>query len=264
MSSSLSILKRLQQACQQSLLSQAITADLLPLFADALQPYVSQYTVKYGTSPDERTLLAMVQNFNQDGPRLQAMLTNAFEPWEQLRQNLVELTRRRANLEPEEQDELVSQTLIRVQRHLPKFLFLSSFDTWVHAIWQNENRRLLSTIIKRRSFETELLVTSKTERTLLSQGSISDQTPSETTESNQRIEDIRQRLERLLSTPDVKILRLHFQGYTLEEIKRALGPGAPSIATIKRRKDRLLKKLRDDPVLRRIAVELGFHLEIED
>lgn len=271
MTSSDLLLQLLVQAYQQKRLDRSITSEMLPDLAEALRPYVAQYEAKHNSLPDQKSFLAMVENFNQDGP-LVLILIDTKSPesmalWDRLRIKFLAKTQRDwSAVDPYDQEEIVNKTIIRIQKNLRKFLFLSRFSTWAYKIWQHECWRLGR---KNRDYtkggkflitEISLDKVDDEGRTLGEVLPSAEPDPQEAVEYKQAIAAFWQRLVKLETTLNIKIFQIYIAGHTLEEVKQRLGMDAPSIATIKRRKDKVLKHLKEDEEIRRIAEQLGYSL----
>ncbi len=259
MVSSTIILQRLTDAYQQQALNESITLEMLPFFAEALEPYLSRYEAKEGSFPDQKTFLVIVDNFHKDGPLVQALLDanapDSAKLWAQIRENLRRKTGLRwPDLEIYVQQEIVSQTLERLQQYLPKFLFKSEFATWLHTIWQNEYRRVMKKMVTRRAREVSLDKKDDQGRSLQDTLASSETDPQHIVSDNPAWA----RLAQLETNLHVRMLRFHIEGYTLKEIKEKLGDEGPSIATIKRHLDKIKEQLKTDEAMRKIAQDLGF------
>ncbi len=68
------ILSLLTEASADQALHEDIRAEMWPTLAEALECVIGQYMAQKGALPDPRTFRVIVYNFNQDGPRVQALL----------------------------------------------------------------------------------------------------------------------------------------------------------------------------------------------
>ena len=242
-------------------LDSSITREMLPALAEHLQPIVTRYVDKEGTLPERKTLSVMVRNFNQDGPRVLALLkTHEHDKngyWKDLRKQLERFAKRRfREVGSHYQEEIATRTWIRIHRYLPNYLFLAAFSTWNTTILNREYLRLRAKIEKEQqeaSFEDPV---GERGQTLGDYQPAPNPTPLATIERQQATEEFWQRLAQLGKELDLKILRLHMQGYTLEQIQQQLG-GSPSLSTISRRLKRLKQRMREDEVIKEIAERLG-------
>ena len=266
----MNLLEQIEQALQTALhanrLDESIMAAMLPPLTTALEPILTRYLAQEeGVFPDQDLFCTMVNNFNLDGPMVTHLVARdtpqAVAFWQQLEQQLTRKTGQKwSSIGSHYQDEIVSRTMRRIERYLPKFLFQARFSTWVHTIWTREYLRLKDKIEAEQSNEISL------EQELAGGGSIGDTLmaqeadPADVAARRQAEEALQARIKALGQSLDVTILRLHLAGYKLEEIKQTLQAGgqqAPSIATIKRRKDRLVARLKEDDEIRQLALELG-------
>lgn len=256
----------LQQAHQTNRLSQAISEEHLAPLAQAIQPYLKRYTKKEGEQPDLKTVAIIATNFFFDGPLVEAMLnfteTDSTPSWKALEEKLHrEVKNRWPNIGPVYQTELVDRTWERTSRYLKGFLFLSRFNKWVFTILVREYLRLQAKIETEQAQMMTITSTPDSNATLLEQIPTPEAEPDEVVATKDTLTHIWHHLAKLAKDNNVTILRLWLEGYTLQEIQIKLGADAPSISTIKRRKDRLLQMLKEDRVLQQIARQLGFNVD---
>lgn len=254
------ILKALTQAHQTRQLDAALTPAIFPPFAEALEPVIRHYRRRVGQFPDATTFQTIANNFNSDGPRVQLLHQvdhpQAIEQWEQVRQSLLLRTQRQClNLPPADQVEIVADTIRRLQKTLSTFEFRASLKGWTISVWLNECRRRGARVKKERQRRQGELPLDHTnlDEVIAQAGS----GPVEAVEKRLVLSALWARIELLAGQPDTLILRLHFQNYTLQDIQAELDSPPPALSTIKRRKDRLLKRLAADDELRQFAVDLG-------
>lgn len=262
MASQQHVLQTLTEAYEQKKLAGEIKVGMLPALAEALTPHLSRYEVKYSSFPDLKTMLVIVANFLQDGFRVQTLADEdspkSIEAWNQLRDYLLNITQKHwPGIGSDYQEEIVSRTLIRVQRYLTRFLFLSQFSTWVYTIWQNECWRLANKIKEEQAKEVSLNQEDGQGQILGDTLPSSGPSPEDSVERNQVVVDFWQRLAKLETEQNIRILKLHLSDYTLMEIQQALGPNAPSLATIKRHKDGVIERLKSDQLIKNIAMRMG-------
>jgi DNA-directed RNA polymerase specialized sigma24 family protein len=259
------ILQHLIEAYDCHALDSSLTFEMLPALAESLLPHLTRYQAKYGSFPEPTTFYTIVRNFNRDGPRVQALAAidrpEGVRAWEQLRVELLKKSRFTwSELDSDQQEVLADQAWIRVQRYLSTYLFQAQLSTWIFKILTNEHLRLVQQLKAKQpekitviSLDEELPEGSGRDKRLTADQPIL----AEGIERQEVIAQLRQRLAQLAQASDIKILALHVNGYTLEEIKTELGENGPALSTIKRRKDRLLARLAADPLTRQIAQELG-------
>ena len=258
------ILSCLEEAICKQELENSIKLEMLPALAQALEPVIGQYVAKKESFPDSKTFRAIVNNFNQDGPRVRVLVKTRYaDPdghWQTLREQLERNARRRwPNIGSFYQEEIADRAWIRIHRYLPGFLFVSRFSTWGTTILLNEYLRLKPKIEKDKQ-KRSLDQADEKGRTL------GDLLPSPTlgpqaeVERKQDLQQLRERIEELGQALDLKILLLHIKGYKLEEIKRELTremASAPAVSTIWKRKKRIMLRIKEDEVIRKIAQRLG-------
>ncbi|MGB0384460.1 MAG: RNA polymerase sigma factor [Ardenticatenaceae bacterium] len=256
-----SILSLLTEASTDQQWDDRIRAEMWPALAQALERVIGQYIAQKGALPDPRTFRVMVHNFNQDGPRVQALLrTRDFDEeqyWQKLRQDLErQVGKKWPFIGSVYREEIADRAWIRIHKSLPNFLFLSRFSTWGTSILLREYLRL------KPKWERDRQTRSLDEPneagwtladTLLSH----ERSPEEVVTHKLLIEDLWKRLEQLYNGLDLKILRLHLEGYKLAQIQEQLGEDPISVSTIWRRLDRIKRRLRKDKVIHSIAEELG-------
>ncbi len=243
-------------------LDDSLTADMVPTLVEALEPHLQRYISKHSSFPEPKTFRAIVNNFIRDGVMVHAFLNldtiEAIEWWQDLRKKLMHKTQQGyPDLSPADLDEIVAATQKRIQRYLPNFLFIARLSTWVDTIWRNECNRLLKQIIGRQEKETSLDKEDVEGHSLGERLESPGPSPEDRTAHSQTIEDLWERINNLGNEVDVRILRLHLAGHTLEEIKLALGEKPLSIATIKRRIDRTKQRMKEDELIKEIARRLG-------
>ena len=249
-------------------LDSGLTVEILPILAQALEPIIARYLTHYHAFPDLNTFRAMVNNFSQDGPLVQALLnynsSEAAALWQELYQKLINQTRQQwPELDAHYQDKIVGETYLRIYRYLPDFLFKSRLHTWIFTILKNEYLRLKDKI--KAEQKQKLSLDDKIGPGLSSNDCLASSTPGppEIMARQQALDDFWQRLLKLRDQLDIKILRLHLEGYNQLEIQQQIGC-VRSISAISRRIDRLLKLLRTDEGIREIVRRLGILSVIED
>lgn len=256
----------LETTHQQGLLDESMTPEILAPLAEAIAPIITGYLAQNnGDFPDQAALCTIAHNFNQDGPLVSGLISRntpeAIAYWQQLEQQLQQKTRLQwPDIGSFYQEEITSQTLQRVHRHLSKFQFQARFSTWVYTIWKREYLRLKDKIEAEQTQEISLQQELNESRSLGETLPADEADPAEAAEKSQLIASFQLRLESVAQSLDVQIFRLHSEGYKLAEIKAILEKSeerVPSVATIKRRKDRMLQTLQSDPEIRAIADELG-------
>lgn len=251
------VLHEITHLHQNNGLDSKLTPEMLPALAESLTPHIDRYLAKFNSFPEGKLFRPIVNNYVKDGPWVETLSAvdspGAGQSWNQLRETLLKTTRQKWTwLSSAYRDEIVDRALIRIERNLPSFLFMARFNTWVTTILIREYLRLEGKI--KEEEERERSIDDPENNPEIPGPS---PLPEDATEKGQVILELQQRIEALGKALDVKILRLHIAGYTLKEIKQQLGKNAPSISTIKRRKDRLLDRLKEDPVVQEIAQELG-------
>lgn len=255
------ILNLFAEASTDQPLDDSITVEMWPAFAQALERVIRQYIAKKGTLPDPRAFRKIVHNFNKDGTRVQALLqTRDFDEygyWERLRQDLSKQTYHKWRfIGLLYQEEIVDRTVIRIHKNLPHFLFLSRFSTWGSTILLREYLRMEKAI--KRDMQIRSLDEPNEEGWTLADTLISDlDTPEEKMMHKSLMLDFWKRLDDIYNGLDLKILRLHLEGYKLAEIQEQLGENPISVSTIWRRLDRIKKRLLKDEIIYTIAEELG-------
>lgn len=255
------ILSLLAEASADQPLHECIRTEMWPTLAQALERVIAQYIAQKGIIPDPRTFRVMVHNFNQDGPRVQALLqTRDVDEdgyWQKLRQELERQAQKKWRfIGSLYQEEMADRTWLRIHQHLPNFLFLSRFSTWASSILLREYLRLKPKWERdkeRRSLDEPNEGGWTLADTLLSQ----QRGPEEQVTNELLILDFWTRFEQLHNGLDLKILRLHLEGYKLAEIQEQLGEDSISVSTIWRRLDRIKKRLLKDEIIHSIAEELG-------
>lgn len=260
------VLSHLKAAISEDKLDQAINLEMLPALAEGLGPIVCQYMqqkggpLSEGSFPDATILYKMANNFNQDAPRVRALLetcnSDQDSHWQRLHQQLEVAVRRKwPTISLMYQEEIAQRTWLRIHRYLPRFLFLARFSTWVTRILLNEYLRLKPKIEKEKR-QRSLDEPYQEGRTLADVLPSAEAKPHQKVEREQALQQFWQRLEQLGQALDCSILRLHLAGYKLEEIKEELG-GKPSVSTIWKRRKRLIQRIKEDEVIREIAQALG-------
>lgn len=255
------ILSLLTEASADQPLHDDMRAEMWPTLAQALERVMAQYIAQKGTLPDPRSFRVIVYNFNQDGPRVQALLesreVDEYGYWQSLRQDLEEQARKKWYFVGSVyREEMTDRTWIRIHQHLPNFLFLSRFSTWASSILLREYLRL------KPKWERDRQRRSLDDRdqagwTLADTLASDKPSPEEQVTHQLLIVDFWKRLQQLHNGLDVKILRLHLEGYKLAEIQEQLGEDSISVSTIWRRLDRIKKRLLKDEIMHSIAKELG-------
>lgn len=252
-------LNRLTELFDNQLLPPSLTIEMLHPLAEALVPVLDRYVAKEDVQPDEKIFLAITKNFIQDGIKVQSLFdASNTEDWELLRQELAKTVQKNwGDLGLTEQDDLVNLTLIRIHRGLPGFLFKSSFSTWAIAILKNEYWRLLGKLKKVRERELSLDQENDDGITFSHKLPSSDADPQDTVAQQLIADHLWSIIESKRNSLEAKILRLHAEGHTLEDIKALLGEPAPSISTIQRWVKRLMQMMETDPLVREVAQQYG-------
>lgn len=254
------ILSLLTEASADQALHDNIRAEMWPALAQALERVIGQYIAQKGALPDPRTFRVMVYNFNQDGPRVQALLesrdVDEQQYWQTLRQDLERQAGKKWHfIGSVYREEMTDRTWIRIHQHLPNFLFLSRFSTWASSILLREYLRLKPKWERDR--ERRSLDKPNEKGWTLGDILPSDKpSPEEQVTLQLLIEDFWKRLQQLHNGLDVRILRLHLAGYKLVEIQDQLGEDPISVSTIWRRLDRIKKRLLKDEIIHSIAEDL--------
>ena len=142
-----SIERLLTEAYFHQQLDERITHDMLPKLAEAIEPVIDQYIAKYGSRPNVKVFRSMVNNFTQDGPRVQALLetreSDEQRYWQTLQLHFVRYAQRKwPTLASLHQKEIAHRACIRMKRSLPSFLFLARFATWGSTALSVEYLRL--------------------------------------------------------------------------------------------------------------------------
>lgn len=262
-----SILSLLTEASTYQQLDGSINSEMWATLAQGLERVIRQYIAQKGALPDPRTFRVMVHNFNQDGPRVQALLqTRDFDEygyWQKLRQDLEQQAGKKWHfIGSVYREEMADRAWIRIHQHLPNFLFLSRFSTWGSTILLREYLRLKPKWERDR--QRRSLDEPNEEGWTLADTLPSDKrSPEEEVTHKLLVLDFWMRLEQLHNGLDLKILRLHLQGYKLAEIQDELGEDAISVSTIWRRLDRIKKRLLKDEIIHSIAQELGISARLD-
>jgi len=255
------IFSLLSEASTNQPLHSRISAEMWPTLAQALECVIGQYIAQKGALPDTRTFRVMVYNFNQDGPRVQALLQSRdFDEeqyWHKLRQDLEQQAGKKWHfIGSVYREEMTDRTWIRIHKHLPNFLFLSRFSTWASSILLREYLRLKPKWERDRQ-RRSLDKPNEKGWTLAETLPSDERSPEEQVTHKLLIVDFWKRLQQLHNGLDLKILRLHLEGYKLAEIQEQLGEDSISLSTIWRRLDRIKKRLLKDEIIHSIAEELG-------
>lgn len=256
------IQQTLRDALKRGTLDPTLTSEMMPALAEALTPYVARYFDKHGQLPTASILRVMANNFNQDGPLVEALLAHqtveAGYLWQQVQQKLIRQTQRSwPRVNPVYQDKMVGQSYARVYRHLPKFLFQARLDTWIFTILKNEYLRLRARNLPDLEGQPHLEDTTSDNRTVGERLSTDEPLPEAVTAIEDSRQAFWQRVEQLGQQSGVELLRLHLAGYKLREIKEELGEDSPTLSTIQRRLKRLLAKIEADEVMRELAERLA-------
>lgn len=141
------ILRLLQEAHTHQQLHSSITDEMLPKLAEVIEPVINQYVAKYGSPPNVKVFRTIVNNFTQDGPRVQALLetreSDKERYWQTLQLHFVRYTQRKwPTLASLHQKEIANRACLRMKRSLPSFLFLARFTTWSSTALSVEYLRL--------------------------------------------------------------------------------------------------------------------------
>lgn len=137
----------LEEAYSHQQLPDDITHEMLPTLAEAIEPVIEQYMAKYGSHPNVKVFRTMVNNFTQDGPRVQALLktreSDEERYWQTLQLHFVRYAKRKwPTLASLHQKEIANRACLRMKRSLPSFLFLARFATWGSTALSVEYLRL--------------------------------------------------------------------------------------------------------------------------
>ncbi|MGB0384461.1 MAG: hypothetical protein ACPGWR_06510 [Ardenticatenaceae bacterium] len=137
----------LEEAYVDRQLDKRITDEMLPKLAEAIEPVITQYIVKYGSRPNAKVFRTMVNNFAQDGPRVQALLktrdSDEERYWQTLQSYFVRYAGRKwPRLASLDQKKIANRACRRMKRSLPSFLFLARFATWGSTALSVEYLRL--------------------------------------------------------------------------------------------------------------------------
>lgn len=252
--------KLLVKGYHQNQLDASLTLPMLPGLAQALETPLERYIARYAALPEPPLLWAIVNNFVQDGPLVQAML-NYNRPesaalWREMHTNLTRYTQWKwPHIGSAYQDKIIGEAYIRIYRNLPGFLFKSRLKTWVFIILKNEFLRIkaeIDTNLKQRLY---LYDPDKREFQVKDRLSSNRPAPLETVARQQAIDDFWERLNNLRDDLDVKILRLHIEGYNQLEIQQKIGY-ARSNSAISRRISRLTEFIRTDEAIQEIVQRL--------
>jgi len=242
-----------------------IILDELPALADSLLPRLKHYVAKYDSLPDSKLLWSIANNFYLDGPLVEALSDldpspDAVKALDELRDNLVKLAHKKwPEISTFYREKIISQTLERVWKGLPKFLFMSRLSTWIFTILRNEYLRLQKKIQEEQARETHL----EQKDVIEFMANRPSPGPSKTLECKQVVDELWQRIDELEGELAVRILRWRQADCTLEEIKQKLGKDAPSIATLSRWIKRWLNRLKEDEQFKEIARRLGRDVDDE-
>lgn len=128
-------LRLLEEAYIHQQLHSSIRREMLPQLAEAIEPVIEQYITKYGSRPNVKVFRTIVNNFAQDGPRVQALLetreSDEKRLWLSLQLHFVRYARRKwQTLALLHQKEIANRACVRMKEALPSFLFLAGFATW--------------------------------------------------------------------------------------------------------------------------------------
>ena len=141
------IQRLLEEAYFHQQLDKRITDEMLPTLAEAIEPVIEQYISKYGSHPNVKVFRTMVNNFTQDGARVQALLktreSDEERYWQTLQVHFVRYAQRKwPALALFDQKEIANRACLRMKRSLPSFLFLARFATWGSTALSVEYLRL--------------------------------------------------------------------------------------------------------------------------
>lgn len=250
------ILNMLDQAYQQGNLDTGIHPDLFPVLAAHLAELVKRPAYK-GAMDSLKLLTAMAKDLYFDMLRVQGLIEEKNELWDDLSTALFKFARWRfTDIQEEDRQDIVQEALKRLQKSLPDFRFQCSFAGYAEKILKNEFLRWKD---KRKRQLTDDVGNPLT-AVSLDQPAPGDDAedgisfieklliPDDQLAVEEQVgyREILRRIKQILTEWEFRILSLHLDGYTLEEIKRELGNKAPSISTISRLLERAKKKLRDD------------------
>jgi len=246
----------------QGVLDPQLTAEMVPSLARALQPQVAKYQATHGQFPTSMVFQTMANNYNQDGPLVQALLDynspTSAQLWQVIHQKLLRQAQYRwPHLDVVYQDKVVGEAYLRVYRYLPNFLFLARLDSWIFTILKNEYLRLKSRSEQEQQAKQSLDEPIGDNLTWADQIPSKLPEPSALTDQQQLVADFWARLERLEKQSGVTLLKLHLAGYKLKEIQAELGADSPVLSTIQRRIQRILQKIETDPEMNELAQRLG-------
>lgn len=255
----------LNQAFQQKQLDGSITQAMLPQLGRALEPVLQRYLAKEGVWPTPPVFCRLVNNFVQDGPRVQALFNTRERDeqalWQKLRAHLIQRAGKKwPQLSLAEQEEIVDEAWLRVHRYLPGFLFLSRLSSWVETILHNRGLAWWSKNQARLHNETSLDQPvgpgNSTEATNLGELLPADERPFDSAwEYTQSAQELWQLLEKLGDELDVTVLRmLYADGYKQTEIAERL---QLSNAKITRHKQRMFERIANDEQIRKMVGQFG-------
>ena len=172
---------------------------------------------------EQDTLIARIRAIDPD-PRAWADLYAMTAPV--LRRCLAKYTT------PDDLDDLVQDTMIRIFTKLDQYIGDSSFSTWAVAVGTN----IAITLLRDRKRETSVITTSIDEPAPDGETTLSDAcgAPDRAIEQREAYRTIHAAIEHL--TPVQRdCMRLQLEGYTMEEIAAELGISVPNIKSHLRR-----------------------------
>ena len=262
-----SVSNLLQTAFQQNQLDVGITAAMLPALAQALEPVIAHYIAKKNTLPTLTIFSTMVNNFVQDGPRVQGLSATQHHDeqrlWADLHQQLgLRAQRKWPQLSQEDRAEIVDESWQRIQRYLPGFLFLARFSTWAETILQTRGVDWLAKHQMRLQRELSLDQPAPGAAST-DAGTLGELLPGdgelleEQWAHAQLVQEVRQQLQVLCDAETLQVIRLLSEGYKQVEVAKEL---QLSNAKVTRLKQAAHEQIVNDEQMRRLATQLGLRV----